>query len=57
MFRVGIPVHVHKDATLRVKIHDTCGLTCTFCHNEGTPVTVDNRNRLPGEFVTTGSRL
>ncbi len=55
MLSVGIPVHVAKDTTLRVKIHDACGLTCTFCHNEGTPVAVDNRRRRPGEFVTAGS--
>lgn len=36
--------HVTKDYSLRVKIIDTCGMTCTFCHNEGTPVTVDNRD-------------
>ena len=38
MPRAAIPVHVDKDTTLRVKIIDACGLTCTFCHNEGTPV-------------------
>ncbi|WP_218026903.1 radical SAM protein [Nocardia vaccinii] len=37
-----------------MKIHDACGLTCTFCHNEGTPVAIDNRHRSPGEFVTSG---
>src|SRR5690606_32957193 len=42
MFPTGIPVHVEKDKTARVKIHDPCGLTCNFCHNEGTPVVVDN---------------
>jgi len=55
MLRAGIPVHVDKDTTLRVKIHDACGLTCTFCHNEGTPVAVDNRHRSPGAFLTTGA--
>ena len=30
------------DRTLRVKIIDACGMTCTFCHNEGTPVVSDN---------------
>ena len=29
----GIPTHVEPDTTLRVKIGDTCGLTCTFCHS------------------------
>ncbi len=54
MIRAGIPVHVDKDTTLRVKIHDACGLTCTFCHNEGTPVATDNRRRLPGDFLAAG---
>lgn len=30
------------DNTLRVKILDKCGMTCTFCHNEGTPVMSDS---------------
>lgn len=50
----GIPIHVQKDATLRVKIHDPCGLTCTFCHNEGTPVAADNHRRPAGGFSTAG---
>lgn len=33
---------MQPDRTLRVKILDNCGLACTFCHNEGTPVTADN---------------
>jgi cyclic pyranopterin phosphate synthase len=49
-----LPTHVQRDRTLRVKIIDACGLTCTFCHNEGTPVTVDNRSRPLGEFITNG---
>lgn len=54
MHPTRIPVHVHKDATLRVKIHDPCGLTCTFCHNEGTPVAADNHRRPAGGFSTAG---
>nr|WP_069166719.1 radical SAM protein [Nocardia altamirensis] len=54
MFRVGIPTLIDKDTTLRVKIHDACGLTCTFCHDEGTPVAVDNRERQPGQFRAAG---
>lgn len=50
----GIPVHVDKDTTLRAKIHDPCGLACTFCHNEGTPVVVDNRLWSLGDFTTAG---
>ena len=38
-----IPVHVRRDRTLWAKVIDACGLTCTFCHNEGTPVRADQR--------------
>ncbi|WP_067899948.1 radical SAM protein [Nocardia vaccinii] len=55
MVHVQIPVHIARDTTLRVKIHDACGLTCTFCHNEGTPVAADNRQRLPGDFLSAGA--
>lgn len=54
MFPTGIPVHVEKDKTVRLKVHDPCGLTCNFCHNEGTPVVVDNRRRPLGDFTTAG---
>jgi molybdenum cofactor biosynthesis enzyme MoaA len=54
MHVAGLPIHVEKDATLRAKIHDPCGLTCSFCHNEGTPVVVDNRRLPPGGFTTIG---
>jgi cyclic pyranopterin phosphate synthase len=50
-----LPTHIDTDTTLRVKILDACGMTCTFCHNEGTPVVVDNRHRGPGRFLTAGS--
>lgn len=50
-----LPTHTETDTTLRVKILDACGLTCTFCHNEGTPVVVDNRNRGLALFKTSGS--
>ncbi|MFD6949575.1 molybdenum cofactor biosynthesis enzyme [Nocardiopsis sp. TSRI0078] len=50
-----LPTHIDTDTTLRVKILDACGMTCTFCHNEGTPVVVDNRNRGPGPFTTSGT--
>jgi cyclic pyranopterin phosphate synthase len=33
-----IPVTVGQDNSLRPKILDSCGMTCVFCHNEGTPV-------------------
>jgi cyclic pyranopterin phosphate synthase len=49
-----IPVHIATDRTLRVKIIDTCGMTCTFCHNEGTPVTADNLTSTPGTFAMAG---
>lgn len=29
---------LEKDDTLRIKVLDRCGMTCFFCHNEGTPV-------------------
>ena len=49
-----ISVHLSTDQTLRVKIIDTCGMTCTFCHNEGTPVTADNLNNAPGTYAGAG---
>lgn len=33
-----IPVVVGIDTSLRPKILDACGMSCVFCHNEGTPV-------------------
>jgi len=30
--------HIEIDDTIRVKAIDRCGMTCNFCHNEGTPV-------------------
>lgn len=48
-----LPLHVTRDSTLRVKVIDACGMTCTFCHNEGTPVYLDNRDRTGG-FLGTG---
>lgn len=50
-----VPVAVTTDRTLRVKIIDSCGMTCTFCHNEGTPVTTDNRARKIGAFTPSGN--
>jgi len=29
---------IEMDDTLRIKVLDRCGMTCFFCHNEGTPV-------------------
>lgn len=49
-----LPTTVDIDRTLRIKIIDACGMTCTFCHNEGTPVAVDNRRRQAGTFVPSG---
>ena len=54
MHTIGVPVHVEKDVTLRVKVHDPCGLTCTFCHNEGTPVAADNLRRTHRDYTPTG---
>jgi molybdenum cofactor biosynthesis enzyme MoaA len=50
----AIPVKVTTDRTLRVKVIDSCGMTCTFCHNEGTPVSIDNRDSETGAFLSTG---
>lgn len=36
------PVIINEDLALRAKVIDTCGLACEFCHNEGTPVKIDN---------------
>lgn len=48
------PLHITKDSSLRLKVLDQCGMACTFCHNEGTPVSVDNTTRPPEEFVSAG---
>jgi GTP 3',8-cyclase len=50
----GIPVHVNHDRTLRVKIIDACGMACTFCHNEGTPVVADNLGTAGGAMTGSG---
>jgi len=41
----NVPVTVNMDRSLRPKVLDACGMTCTFCHNEGTPVANDNKER------------
>ncbi|MFB7518051.1 radical SAM protein [Streptomyces sp. NPDC056144] len=35
---------------------DDCGLACTFCHNEGTPVTADNKGRTLLPFLSGPGR-
>ncbi|MGW8557196.1 radical SAM protein [Streptomyces tubercidicus] len=50
----SLPVRVTMDRTIRVKIIDSCGMTCTFCHNEGTPVSADNHANHTGEFGAAG---
>lgn len=50
----GLPVTVKHDRTLRVKIIDACGMTCTFCHNEGTPVVTDNLGKEPTDYTARG---
>ncbi|MEU3216466.1 radical SAM protein [Streptomyces sp. NPDC006971] len=47
----NLPVEVRPDRTLRVKIIDACGLACSFCHNEGTPVATDNAHRPADQFT------
>lgn len=49
-----VPTYINTDHSLRVKIIDSCGMACTFCHNEGTPVTADNVGRRQGNFVPFG---
>jgi GTP 3',8-cyclase len=51
----GLPVRLTIDKTLRLKAIDACGMTCTFCHNEGTPVVVDNLGR-PADQRTSAGR-
>lgn len=48
---------VEKDTTLRIKIHDPCGFTCTFCHNEGTPVVTLNSPRVSIYTPTNGANF
>lgn len=50
----ALSTHIDVDHTLRVKIIDACGMTCTFCHNEGTPVTADNLKMAGRSFVPAG---
>lgn len=50
----SIPLYISKDRTLRIKIIDACGMTCTFCHNEGTPVVADNVDRSFGDWTNSG---
>jgi molybdenum cofactor biosynthesis enzyme MoaA len=52
---VAIPTYVHQDRTLRLKVIDGCGMACTFCHNEGTPVFADNLRRQAGDFTSSGA--
>lgn len=44
-----VPVKIGIDSSLRPKILDKCGMTCNFCHNEGTPVASahDKRTFIP----------
>ncbi|MBZ6081325.1 radical SAM protein [Streptomyces olivaceus] len=49
----SVPIEIRPDHTVRIKIIDSCGMACTFCHNEGTPVTVDNLKATPGAYVGT----
>lgn len=49
-----VPVRVSKDDSLRLKVLDQCGMACSFCHNEGTPVSSDNTRRTPDQFTAAG---
>ncbi len=48
------PLHVSVDQSLRIKILDQCGMACTFCHNEGTPVFSDNADASAETYVSGG---
>ncbi len=48
-----VPVIIGMDTSLRPKILDSCGMTCTFCHNEGTPVA---GTRLNGDILLPNPR-
>ncbi|MEU2271486.1 radical SAM protein [Streptomyces olindensis] len=48
-----VPVEVKPDRTLRVKIRDACGLACSFCHNEGTPVAAPGRTGRVSLYLRT----
>ncbi|GHD14350.1 hypothetical protein GCM10010313_40670 [Streptomyces violarus] len=48
-----VPVEVSPDRTLRVKIIDACGLACSFCHNEGTPVATPGRSGRVSIYLRT----
>ncbi|MEV3967702.1 radical SAM protein [Streptomyces sp. NPDC050698] len=48
-----VPVEVKPDRTLRVKIIDACGLACSFCHNEGTPVAAPGRSGRVSIYLRT----
>lgn len=43
----SIPVAIDIDEGIRPKIIDACGMTCNFCHNEGTPVASAYIRELP----------
>lgn len=38
------PIIINEDHSIRAKITDICGMTCVFCHNEGTPVNIPQIN-------------
>ena len=52
---LSAPISVEQDHSLRLKVLDQCGMACTFCHNEGTPVSSDNLRRQPGDFTSSGT--
>ncbi len=42
---LNTPLYTKEDRSLRIKATDRCGLTCVFCHNEGTPVNYQNNKQ------------
>jgi hypothetical protein len=47
-----LPLDIFEDRPLRVKKTDTCGLSCNFCHNEGTVAPTPNRQSI---YITEGT--
>ncbi len=42
----GLDQHIYTDRPLRIKVTEDCGLSCAFCHNEGTVAPTDARQSI-----------
>lgn len=49
--------HVVADHPLRVKVTEDCGLSCTFCHNEGTVAPNETRQSIYIPLMPKDARL